>query len=337
MRLLVTGGSGFIGSNFIHYWLTHHPDDDIVNFDKLTYAGNLENLKDVEGHARYRFVRGDVCDKIAVDDAMGDVDAVVHFAAESHVDRSILSPESFVKTNVMGTCTLLQSAHEHKVVRFHLISTDEVFGSLPLSSHERWNENTPYNPRSPYSASKAAADHLARAYYNTFGLPITITNCANNIGPYMFPEKFIPLAITNLLEGKKVPVYTPGNQVREWLYVTDHCRAIDFILLKGKPGETYFVGPDNPEFTNLEIIRKLLAIMKLGEDMIELVPDRPGHDQRYAIDWSKIKSELGWKPEVGLDEALQRTVAWYRENEQWWKRVKSGEYRTYYEKQYGNR
>ncbi|MBI4054017.1 MAG: dTDP-glucose 4,6-dehydratase [Candidatus Doudnabacteria bacterium] len=334
MKLLITGGAGFIGSNFIHYWLAHHPQDHIVNFDKLTYAGNLENLKDVEGNANYLFVKGDICDAGSVARAMEGCDAVVHFAAETHVDRSISDPEVFVRTNILGTNVLLEAAKKLKISRFHHVSTDEVFGSLPLGTPDRWTENTPYAPRSPYAASKAGADHLVRAYHATYGLPVTVSNCANNLGPYMFPEKLIPLAITNLLEGKKVPLYAPGNQVREWLYVTDHCRAIDLILLKGRPGETYFVGPGNPAFSNLEVVKKLLKLMGLGEDRIEFVADRPGHDQRYALDWSKIKAELGWEPKVGLDLALSKTAEWYKQNESWWKRVKSGEYQEYYKKQY---
>lgn len=334
MKLLVTGGAGFIGSNFIHYWMYLHPEDFIVNLDKLTYAGNLENLKNLEGNDHYRFVRGDICDKTAVADAIKGCDYVVHFAAESHVDRSIMSPGDFVATNVFGTYVLLEAARKAGIKRFHHVSTDEVYGSLPLGSTERWTEKSPYDPRSPYSASKAGSDHLVRAYHATFGLNVTISNCANNLGPFQFPEKLIPLAITNLLEGKNVPVYTPGNQIREWLYVTDHCRAIDLILLKGSAGETYFVGPENPELINLEVIKKLIAIMGLGEDRIEFVTDRPGHDQRYALDWSKIKAELGWEPEVGLDNALRLTVEWYKNNPDWWQRVKSGEYQKYYEAQY---
>lgn len=333
MKLLVTGGAGFIGSNFIHYWLKNHPEDEIVNFDKLTYAGNLENLRDVENNSKYKFIKGDICDAVAVDGAMSGVDAVVHFAAESHVDRSIQDPYIFVQTNVLGTQVLLEAAKKHKVKRFHHISTDEVFGSLPVGSTEKWNEQTAYAPRSPYSASKAAADHLVRAYHQTYGLPVTITNCANNIGPFMFPEKLLPLAITNLLEGKTVPVYTPGNQIREWLHVEDHCRAIDLILQKGQVGETYFVGPDNPELTNLEVIKKLLGIMKFGEDQIEFVKDRPGHDQRYAMDWTKIKEDLSWNPSKSLDESLQEMVNWYRANELWWKPLKEKN-SEYFAKQY---
>jgi dTDP-glucose 4,6-dehydratase len=247
MKILVTGGAGFIGSNFIRYWLSKHADDDIWNLDKLTYAGNLENLREVQDNPRYHFVKGDICDAELVDSAMAGLDTVVHFAAESHVDRSILSPDAFIRTNVLGTAVLLEAALKNKVQRFHHVSTDEVFGMLPLDSKELWNEQTPYNPRSPYSASKAGADHLVRAYFTTYGLPVTISNCSNNIGPYCFPEKLLPLAITNLLEGKKVPIYKPGNQMREWLYVEDHCRAIETIIKKGKLGETYFVGPDNPQ------------------------------------------------------------------------------------------
>jgi len=336
MKILVTGGAGFIGSNFVHYWFSNHPEDEVVVLDKLTYAGNLENLKGLRDNPKFSFVKGDICDAAAVSKAMQGCDYVVHFAAESHVDRSILSPGDFVATNVYGTHVLLEAVRELKIKRFHHVSTDEVFGSLPLGSRERWNESTPYAPRSPYSASKAGADHLVRAYFTTYGLPATITNCANNVGPYMFPEKFIPLAITNLLEGKKIPVYTPGNQIREWLYVTDHCRAIDLILEKGKVGETYFVGPDNPELTNLEVIQKLLALMGLGEDRIEYVKDRPGHDQRYAMDWSKINCELGWKPQVKLDEALERMVKWYKEHEEWWKPLKEKS-KEYFKAQYEKR
>jgi len=333
-KLLVTGGAGFIGSNFIHYWLKEHPEDEIINLDKLTYAGNLENLKEVENNPNYKFIQGDICDPEVVEEAMRGADIVVHFAAESHVDRSILGPGQFIRTNVLGTQVLLDAAVKHKVKRFHHVSTDEVFGSLPLGSTEKWDEKTPYAPRSPYSASKAASDHLVRAYNITYALPITITNCANNIGPYMFPEKFLPLAITNLLEGKKVPVYTPGNQVREWLWVEDHCSAIDLILQKGKTGETYFVGPDNPELTNLEVIKKLLAVMEKSGDKIELVKDRPGHDQRYAMNWDKLKNELAYAPTVDLDEALRRMVKWYKENTAWWKPLKE-KTNDYYKKQYG--
>ena len=335
MKLLVTGGAGFIGSNFIIYWLENHPQDLIVNLDKLTYAGNLENLRSVENNPNYRFIHGDICDKKIVDSTMEGIDVVVHFAAESHVDRSILEPGDFVKTNVLGTQILLESALENKVKRFHYISTDEVFGSLDLGEKNIFNERTNYNPRSPYSATKAGAEHLVKAFYYTYDLPITISNCSNNFGPYQFPEKFIPLAITNLIEGEKVPVYGDGLYVRDWLYVEDHCRAIDLILQKGRVGETYCVGGLTNDINNLEVIKKILNILGKDENSIEFVKDRPGHDRRYALDWSKIKKELGWKPQYDFDTWLKKTVDWYKENQNWWKRVKSGDYKEYYEKQYG--
>ncbi len=319
-KILVTGGAGFIGSNFVHYWIKNHPSDDITVLDKLTYAGNSENLKSVEG--KIKFVKGDICNLSEVEKVMLGCDIVVHFAAESHVDRSIVKPDDFIKTNALGTHVLLEAAKKFRIKRFHHVSTDEVFGSLPLDSKEKWNEQSPYNPRSPYSASKAASDHLARAYFYTYGLPVTISNCANNIGPYMFPEKLIPLAITNLLQGRKVPIYKPGNQIREWLYIEDHCSGLEAILQTGKVGETYFIGPDNPQLSNLEVVRKILKLMNLAEDRLEFVADRPGHDQKYALDHSKISKELGWQPKYALDEALAKTVEWYRGNEEWWKKLK---------------
>lgn len=334
MKLLVTGGAGFIGSNFILYWLQNHPEDTIINFDKLTYAGNLETLKSVEGQENYRFVQGDICDRAAVDSVMKEVDTVVHFAAESHVDRSILDPSPFIKTNVEGTFVLLESAVQNKITRFHHISTDEVFGALPLNSELKFSESTPYDPRSPYSASKAGSDHLVRAYHETFELPVTISNCSNNFGPFHFPEKLIPLAITNLIEGKKVPVYGDGLYVRDWLYVEDHCRAIEKILLNGKVGETYVVGGLTEDIANIDVVKKILTIMGKGEDMIEYVKDRPGHDRRYAVDWSKIHTELGWSPQYDFDTALEKTINWYQNNQDWWKHVKSGEYQKYYQTQY---
>lgn len=321
MKLLITGGAGFIGSNFTRYWVKRHPDDEIVVLDKLTYAGNLANLESIKD--KVKFIKGDICNSSDVDKAMADAEVVVHFAAESHVDRSIAKPDDFVRTNVLGTQVLLEAAKKYRVKRFHHISTDEVLGSLGLDSKEKWNEQSPYNPRSPYSASKAASDHLVRACYHTYGLPVTISNCANNLGPFMFPEKLIPLAITNLLEDKKVPIYKPGNQVREWLYVEDHCSGIEAILQKGKAGETYFIGSDNPEVSNLEIIRKILKLMGKSEDEIEFVADRPGHDQKYALDHSKISKELGWQPKYKLDEALKKTIEWYKENGGWWKKLKN--------------
>lgn len=336
MKLLVTGGAGFIGSNFILYWLKNHPEDKVVNLDKLTYAGNLENLASVEKNPNYSFIHGDLIDPQTVERAMEGVGTVVHFAAESHVDRSIMEPSAFVKTNVLGTQVLLDAAFKANVQRFHHISTDEVFGALELESREKFNEETPYAPRSPYAASKAASDHLVRAYHVTYGLPITITNCSNNFGPFHFPEKLIPLAITNLLEGKKVPVYGDGLYTRDWLYVEDHCRAIDLVLQKGKIGQTYLVGGMNELISNLEVVKKIIKLTDQDESMIEFVKDRPGHDRKYDVDWTKIKNELGWRPLHDFDEWLAKTVEWYRENEEWWKKVKSGTYQKYYEKQYGN-
>lgn len=335
MKILVTGGAGFIGSNFVHYWLKQHPTDSLIVFDKLTYAGNLENLAPVK--EKIIFVKGDICDADAVAKVMAGVEVVVHFAAESHVDRSIQDPEAFIKTNILGTHVLLQAALEQKVARFHHVSTDEVFGQIELTSQEKWTEASPYNPRSPYSASKAGSDHLVRAYYTTYGLPITITNCSNNFGPYQFPEKFIPLAITNLLEGKKIPVYAPGNQVRDWLYVEDHCRAIDFVLEKGQIGETYLVGSQHREYTNLEVARMIANLLGAGGDHIQLVGDRPGHDVKYAIDAGKIKRELGWEPQSNFESYLKATIQWYKDNQAWWKNIKNGEYQKYYERQYAER
>ncbi|PIV09427.1 dTDP-glucose 4,6-dehydratase [Candidatus Roizmanbacteria bacterium CG02_land_8_20_14_3_00_36_15] len=336
MKVLVTGGAGFIGSNFILYWLKNHPKDKIINLDKLTYAGNLDNLKSVENNPNYKFIKGDICDPKFVNFLIYNeqIEIIVHFAAESHVDRSILNPAPFIKTNIEGTYILLEAALKNKIKRFHHISTDEVFGALKLGSKTKFNLNTPYNPRSPYSASKAAADHLVHAYYITYNLPITISNCSNNFGPYQFPEKLIPLIITNILEGKKVPVYGDGLYVRDWLYVEDHCRAIDLILQKGKLGETYLVGGLTDDISNLEVVKKIIKIMGRSEKIVEFVKDRPGHDRRYAIDWTKIKAELGWQPEFDFDTYLKYTVDWYTRNLDWWKRVKTGEYQEYYKKQY---
>lgn len=332
MKLLVTGGAGFIGSNFIRYMLGKYPEVEIVNLDLLTYAGNPENLKEFENDPRYRFAKGDITDASLVDLLIAECDAIVHFAAESHVDRSILGPEAFVRTNVLGTFTLLEAARKYNK-RFHHVSTDEVFGAL-APSDPAFDEATPYDPRSPYSASKAGSDFLVRAYFHTFGLPITISNCSNNYGPYHFPEKLIPLAITNLLEGKKVPVYGDGAQVRDWLYVEDHARAIDLILEKGTIGETYCVGGDG-ERENIWIVKELLKLLGQDESSIEYVKDRPGHDRRYAINYDKIKTELGWEPTVTLEAGLAKTVEWFKVNEAWWKNVKSGEYQKYYQDQYG--
>lgn len=335
-KLLVTGGAGFIGSNFIRYWLNNHKEDQVVNLDKLTYAGNLENLKDVENDSRYSFVHADICNPESVEKIMADVDTVVHFAAESHVDRSIMEPASFVLTNVVGTQVLLDAALKNNVKRFHHVSTDEVFGALELDSEKKFNEETSYDPHSPYSASKAGSDHLVRAYNDTFDLPITITNCSNNFGPYQFPEKIIPLAITNILEGKKIPIYGDGLYVRDWLYVEDHCRAIDLVLQKGKIGETYCVGGMSQDISNLEVARMIIKKLGADDDSIEYVKDRPGHDRRYSIDFSKIKNELGWEPLYSFDEWLTKTIDWYKKNLSWWKNVKSGDYKKYYQKQYSS-
>lgn len=332
MKLLVTGGAGFIGSNFVHYMLKTYPDCEIINLDVLTYAGNLENLKELENEPRHKFVKGDICDAELVNKLVAEVDAVVHFAAESHVDRSILDSAAFVRTNVIGTHTLLEAARKAGNKRFHHVSTDEVFGSLGAQD-PAFNEATPYDPRSPYSASKAGSDHLVRAYFHTHGLPVTISNCSNNYGPFHFPEKLIPLIITNLMEGKKIPIYGDGLNVRDWLYVEDHCRAIDTILQKGKIGETYCVGGDG-EKTNLEIAKKILELLCRDESWIEYVADRKGHDKRYAINFSKIKTELGWTPQVTFEEGIEKTVKWFQEHEAWWRNIKSGEYQEYYQKQY---
>lgn len=334
MKLLITGGAGFIGSNFVHYILNTYPEYEVVTLDDLTYAGNLENLKSAESNPKHRFVKGSITDASLVDGLVAECDIVVHFAAESHVDRSIMDPGAFVVTNVHGTFVLLEAARKYNK-RFHHVSTDEVFGALGKDDAP-FDESTPYDPRSPYSASKAASDHLVRAYFHTYGLPVTISNCSNNYGPYHFPEKLIPLALTNLLEGKSVPVYGDGLQVRDWLYVEDHCRAIDLIIHQGKIGETYCIG-GNAETENIVIVKKLLELLGKDESSIEYVKDRAGHDRRYAINFTKIKTELGWEPSVTLEVGLAQTVAWFKENEAWWKNVKSGEYQKYYSEQYEKR
>ena len=309
MNILITGGAGFIGSNFIHYLHNKYSDYQIINLDKLTYAANLNNLKDIKDN--YTFIEGDILDYDLVTRVVQEnkIDLIVHFAAESHVDRSIEGPDIFLETNILGTANLLKVALENKKIRFHHISTDEVFGSL--GKEGLFNENTPYDPRSPYSASKASSDHLVRAYYHTYHLPITISNCSNNYGPYQFKEKLIPLFITNLLEKKKIPLYGDGKNIRDWIYVEDHCRGIDLIIKKGKIGETYCLGGDS-EKTNREIAKILLAKLNLKEEMIEYVQDRPGHDFRYAIDSNKIKKELGYKIETSFDEGIDKTIEWYK-------------------------
>jgi len=335
MKVLITGGAGFIGSNFIHYWLEHNPNDEIVNLDALTCAGNLENLRDIENNQHYKFVKGNICDFALVNDLVKGVDLIVNFAAETHVDRSILSSDEFIKTNVLGTQILLDAAKNNGNIRFHHISTDEVFGALGIDS-PKFNEKTPYDPRSPYSASKAASDHLVRAYFHTHGLPITISNCSNNYGPYQFPEKLIPLFITNLLEGKKVPVYGEGKNIRDWIYVDDHNMGVELIIKKGKIGETYCLGGNN-ERANIEITKDILNLLGKGEEMMEFVPDRKGHDLRYAIDFAKANKELGFVPQVDFTAGLQKTIDWYKNNQNWWKNIKSGEYQDYYRKQYDSR
>jgi len=348
MKILVTGGAGFIGSNFIHYWLKKYPGDSVTNLDVLTYAGNLENLRDLEnpprvdehsssrvegGNKNYKFIKGDICDEALVNEDVKDFDLIVHFAAESHVDRSIIDCRDFIRTNVEGTKNLLDAARNNRGIRFHHVSTDEVFGSLGPDDRP-FNENTPYDPRSPYSASKAASDHLVRAYWHTYKLPITISNCSNNYGPYQFPEKIIPLFITNLLENKRVPVYGQGENVRDWIYVDDHNAGVDAVIKKGRIDETYCLG-GGCELTNLELTKKILKALDKGEEMIDFVPDRPGHDLRYAMDYSKAKKELGWQPTVDFGEGLKKTIDWYKNNQSWWRNVKNGKYLEYYKKQYG--
>ena len=322
MKLLVTGGCGFIGSNFIKYWMNKYPEDSITNLDKLTYAGNLENLKEVENNPNYKFVKGDICDKELVMEITKGIELIVHFAAESHVDNSIEGPEIFVKTNIMGTQNLLEAAHQNGGIRFHHISTDEVFGELPLDDpNAKFHVDMPYAPRSVYSASKASSDHLVRAYYHTHKLPITISNCSNNYGPNQFPEKLIPLAITRAIMNEEIPVYGEGTQVRDWIHVDDHCKAIELCITKGKIGETYLFG-GNGERQNIWIIKKILEYLNKPESLIVHVGDRKGHDVRYAIDFSKAQRELGYNPTKPIEEGLKDTVEWYKQHEQWWKPLK---------------
>jgi dTDP-glucose 4,6-dehydratase len=332
-RVLVTGGAGFIGSNFIRYLLRAHPGVRVVNFDKLTYAGNLENLLDIVGDERHTFVRGDICDAEAVRGAFAThgVDTVIHFAAESHVDRSILGSRVFVETNVLGTHVLLDAAKEHGVDRFIHVSTDEVYGSL--GSTGRFTEATPLHPNSPYSASKAGSDLLALAYEHTHGLPVIVTRCSNNYGPYQFPEKLIPLMIANALDGKPLPVYGDGMNIRDWLHVEDHCAAIDLVTRQGRVGEVYNIGGNN-EWANIDIVRLVLRLLGKPESLISFVRDRPGHDRRYAIDAAKIEQDLGWRPGRTFEVGIEQTVNWYVANERWWRRVMSGEYLEYYKRQY---
>ena len=335
-NVLVSGGAGFIGSNFIRYMLRAHPDLRVVNFDALTYAGNLENLHEVATNPHYVFVRGDICDPAAVERVFRgySIDTVVHFAAESHVDRSILGAGVFVRTNVLGTQVLLDAAKAATVDRFLHVSTDEVYGSLGPTG--KFTESTPLHPNSPYSASKAGSDLLALAYNHTFGLPLIVTRCSNNYGPYQFPEKLIPLMIANALDEKPLPVYGDGLNIRDWLYVEDHCSAIDAVLGEGEIGQVYNIGGNN-EWKNIDIVRLVLQLLNKSESLITFVKDRPGHDRRYAIDSTRIKLDLGWQPEHSFESGIQDTVKWYVANERWWRRVMTGEYRTYYRQQYENR
>lgn len=339
MKVLVTGGAGFIGSNLIRLILTER-DWEVVNLDALTYAGNLENLRDVEGDRRYRFVHGDIGDAAVVREAMRGVDAVMHLAAESHVDRSILEDAPFVRTNVLGTQTLLAAALEAGPKRFLHCSTDEVYGELPWADPDepgpraRFTESTPIDPRSPYSASKAGSDLLALAYHRTHGLDVVLTRCSNNYGPYQLPEKLIPLCITNVIEGKSVPVYGDGLNVRDWIQVEDHCRGMLAALERGAAGRVYNLGGD-AERTNLHVVRRILSGLGGDDRSIEFVRDRPGHDRRYAVDSRRARDELGWSPQVRFEEGIQATVDWYRSHEKWWRSVKTGAYRSYYDRQYG--
>jgi len=335
LKILVTGGAGFIGSNFIHYFLRTYPECRLVNLDKLTYAGNLDNLSDLQAHPSYQFIRGDICDAGCVRDILAQrIDAVVHFAAETHVDRSIADAGEFIRTNVQGTCTLLEASRRAKLPCFLHVSTDEVYGSL--ATGESADERSPLLPNSPYAASKAASDLLVRSFWQTYRFPALLTRSTNNYGPYQFPEKFLPLMITNALEGKPLPVYGDGLNERDWIFVEDHCRALDRVLHSGRPGETYNIAYGRP-LTNLSIVRRLLQILQKPEDQIKFVEDRPGHDRRYAVDSSKIRRELGWEPTMTFEEGLLRTVEWYRSQADWVQKTKSGEYRDYYQRFYENR
>ena len=333
-NILVTGGAGFIGSNFVRYMVEKYSDYHIINLDALTYCGNLENLKDIEDKDNYTFVKGDIRDKAIVDELVEKSDYVINFAAESHVDRSIADPEIFIKSNVLGTQVLLNAAKEHGVEKYIQISTDEVYGTLGKTGY--FTEDTPLQPNSPYSASKAGGDLIARAYHETFGLPVNITRCSNNYGPYQFPEKLIPLMISNALEDKKLPVYGDGKNVRDWLHVHDHCSAIDLVLHDAKPGEVYNIGGNN-EKQNIEIVKLILGELGKDESLIEFVTDRLGHDRRYAIDSTKIQEELSWSPEYTFEVGIRKTIQWYLDNQDWMSQVKSGQYQQYYERMYSGR
>ncbi|BAU26519.1 dTDP-glucose 4,6-dehydratase [Aneurinibacillus soli] len=335
MKMLVTGGAGFIGSNFVHYMMRKYPAYQFVNLDAITYAGNLENLIEAEKSPNYQFVKGNICDRELVDSLVADrVDIIVNFAAESHVDRSITEPDIFVKTNVMGTQVLLDAAKKYDIQKYVQVSTDEVYGTLGDTGF--FTEDTPLAPNSPYSASKAGADLLVRAYHETYGLPVNITRCSNNYGPYHFPEKLIPLMIINALHDKELPVYGDGMYVRDWLYVEDHCSAIDLVIHQGKSGDVYNVGGHN-EYPNIEIVKRVLQELGKSENLIRYVQDRPGHDRRYAIDATKLMTELGWKPTYTFDTGIVETIRWYVNNREWWERIIRGDYQHYYDKQYKQR
>lgn len=339
MKIIVTGGAGFIGGNFVHYMLKEHPEYQIICLDKLTYAGNMETLEPVMDNPNFTFVKADIADRDAVYALFEKEkpDVVVNFAAESHVDRSITDPGIFLQTNIIGTGVLLDACRIYGIKRYHQVSTDEVYGDLPLDRPNLFfTEETPLHTSSPYSASKASADLLVMAYHRTYGLPTTISRCSNNYGPYHFPEKLIPLMIANALNDKPLPVYGKGENVRDWLYVEDHCRAIDMIIHKGRVGEVYNIGGHN-ERTNLQVVKTVLKELGKSEDLITYVTDRPGHDRRYAIDPAKIHAELGWEPLTLFDEGIKKTVKWYLENREWWEHIISGDYQQYYEKMYKNR
>ena len=339
MKILVTGGAGFIGSNFVYYELDNYPNDEVICLDKLTYAGNLETLEVAMKNPEFKFIKGDIADRAFVDElfASEKPDVVVNFAAESHVDRSIENPEIFLQTNVIGTSVLMDACRKYGNIRYHQVSTDEVYGDLPLDRPDLFfTETTPLHTSSPYSASKASADLLVQAYYRTYKLPVTISRCSNNYGPYHFPEKLIPLMIANALNDKKLSVYGKGENVRDWLYVEDHCSAIDLIIRKGKIGEVYNIGGHN-ERTNLEVVKTIIRELGKSEDLIEFVTDRPGHDRRYAIDPTKIHNELGWLPATKFDDGIKKTIEWYLTHKSWWEKIISGEYKDYYDKMYKNR
>ncbi len=339
MKIIVTGGAGFIGGNFVHLMVNQYPEDQIICLDALTYAGNMETLEPVMDKPNFKFVKGDIADRDFVFKLFEEEkpDVIVNFAAESHVDRSITDPGIFLRTNIIGTGVLLDACKEYGIKRYHQVSTDEVYGDLPLDRPDLFfTETTPLHTSSPYSASKASADLLVLAYYRTFQIPVTISRCSNNYGPYHFPEKLIPLIIANALNDKPLPVYGKGENVRDWLYVEDHCRAIDLIIRKGKVGEVYNIGGHN-EKTNLEVVKTVIHELGKSEDLIQYVTDRPGHDMRYAIDPTKIHKELGWLPETKFEDGIKKTIQWYLDNKTWWENIISGEYQNYYEKQYSNR